>query len=106
MYDDKVIVFYAISYDVQVKSTQARTKKAGHEGQPSGKKDEATAREMQGYKENHFEDSLRHPDAQNHELQVRATVDLNVRKILLFQLNSKMILSQTSLILVLVCSLY
>ncbi|KAH6768261.1 RNA-binding protein [Perilla frutescens var. frutescens] len=52
-----------------VKSTQARTKKAGHEGQASGKKDEATAREMQGFKENHLEDSSRHPDAQNHELQ-------------------------------------
>ncbi|XP_057777614.1 la-related protein 6B [Salvia miltiorrhiza] len=53
-----------------VKSTQARTKKSGQEGQPSGKKDEATAREMQGFKENHLEDSLRNCDAQNHELQL------------------------------------
>ncbi|KAG6419909.1 hypothetical protein SASPL_116421 [Salvia splendens] len=53
-----------------VKSTQARTKKAGHEGQPSGKKDEATVREMQASKENHLEESLQNCAAQNHELQL------------------------------------
>lgn len=64
-----------ILHDVQVKSTQARTKKAGHEGQPSGKKDEANVREMHGgFKENPLEDSVRNPDAQNHELQVTVAV--------------------------------
>lgn len=63
-----------------VKSTHARTKKAGHEGQPSGKKDEATMREMQGFKENHLEDSLRHPDAQNHELQLEDYAKGNAQK--------------------------
>lgn len=54
-----------------MKSTQARTKKAVHEGQPSVKKDEATAREMQALKENHLEESLQNCAAQNNELQVR-----------------------------------
>ncbi|KAL1557184.1 la-related protein 6B-like isoform X1 [Salvia divinorum] len=53
-----------------VKSTQARTKKAGHEGKPSGKNDEATVREMQGFKENHLETSMWNCDAQNNELQL------------------------------------
>ncbi|KAL1561431.1 la-related protein 6B-like [Salvia divinorum] len=53
-----------------VKSTQARTKKAGHEGQPSGKKDEATVREMQALKENYLEESLQNCAAQSHELQL------------------------------------
>ncbi|XP_042004766.1 la-related protein 6B-like isoform X1 [Salvia splendens] len=56
--------------DSPVKSTQARTKKAGHEGQPSGKKDEATVREIQGFKENRLEESVWNCDARNNELQL------------------------------------
>lgn len=66
-------ILYAFIYHLQVKSTQARTKKVGHEGQ-SVKKDEAVVPETQGFKENLLEDSLRHSDAQNHEFQVRAIV--------------------------------
>ncbi|KAK6116785.1 hypothetical protein DH2020_049518 [Rehmannia glutinosa] len=48
-----------------VKPTQTRTKKAGHEGQTSGKKDEASVSEI---KEKDLEDSSPQSDAQNHEL--------------------------------------
>ncbi|KAI3459877.1 hypothetical protein Pfo_016540 [Paulownia fortunei] len=63
-----------------VKSTHARTKKAGHEGQPSGKKDEAGVPEMQGFKDNHLEDSLRQSDAQNHELQLEDNTKSNAQR--------------------------
>ncbi|KAK6130587.1 hypothetical protein DH2020_035679 [Rehmannia glutinosa] len=49
----------------KVKPTQTRTKKVGHEGQTSGKKDEASVSEI---KENHLADSSPQSDAQNHEL--------------------------------------
>lgn len=65
---DKSVYWWCVCIRIQVKSTLAWTKKVSYED----KKDEATVPEMQGLKEDHLEDSLRHSDAQNHELQVRA----------------------------------
>ncbi|EYU36643.1 hypothetical protein MIMGU_mgv1a013239mg [Erythranthe guttata] len=53
-----------------LKPSNAQTKKVGHEGQLSGKKDETAVAEMQGFEENHLEDSLKQCDAQNHEIQL------------------------------------
>ncbi|KAL7085806.1 hypothetical protein ACP275_14G300500 [Erythranthe tilingii] len=53
-----------------LKPSNAQTKKVGHEGQLSGKKDETAVPEMQGFEENHLEDSLQQSDAQNHEIQL------------------------------------
>ncbi|GFP87148.1 la-related protein 6b [Phtheirospermum japonicum] len=63
-----------------VKSTHTRTKKVGHEGQTSGKRDEAAVSEMQGFKENQSEDSPRQSDAKNHERQLDDNAKGNVQR--------------------------
>ncbi|XP_011074010.1 la-related protein 6B [Sesamum indicum] len=63
-----------------VKPTNARAKKVIHEGQSTVKKDETIVAEMQVFKENHLEDTVRQSDKQNHELQLEDTVKSNGQK--------------------------
>ncbi|KAK4421930.1 La-related protein 6B [Sesamum alatum] len=63
-----------------VKPTHTRAKKVVHEGQSAVTKDETIVPEMQGFKENHLEDTLRQSDKQNHELQLEDTAKSNGQK--------------------------
>ncbi|KAK4387872.1 La-related protein 6B [Sesamum angolense] len=63
-----------------VKPTHTRAKKVVHEGQSTVKKDEIVVAEMQGFKENHLEDTVRQSDKQNHELQLEDTAKSNGQK--------------------------
>ncbi|KAL0368726.1 UNVERIFIED_CONTAM: La-related protein 6B [Sesamum calycinum] len=63
-----------------VKPTHTRAKKVVHEGQSTVKKDEIIVAEMQGFKENHLEDTVRQSDKQNHELQLEDTAKSNGQK--------------------------
>ncbi|GER34192.1 lupus la ribonucleoprotein [Striga asiatica] len=60
-----------------VKSTHTRTKKVGHEGQNSGKKDETAVPEMQGSKDIQSEDLVRQSDAKSNEIQPNDNVKSN-----------------------------
>ncbi|KAG8375857.1 hypothetical protein BUALT_Bualt09G0002700 [Buddleja alternifolia] len=63
-----------------VKSSQARAKKVGHEGQPTGKRDEGVVPETQQVKENNLEDSFLQSDAYNHELQSEDNAKSNAQR--------------------------